>query len=92
MECKDKIAYIILGCLNGEYDINDFCDLYIKYYEELDEEYLSGYSQEWLRNLWEMCGRFSEFEEDFRLYPNVYFSENDIKEYLKKFSVSIFEK
>ena len=41
MECKDKISYIIFGYLNDEYEINDFCDLYLEYYEELDTENLS---------------------------------------------------
>ena len=41
MECKDKISYIIFGYLNDKYEINDFCDLYLEYYEELDSENLS---------------------------------------------------
>lgn len=40
MKCKDKISYIIFGYLNDEYEINDFCDLYLEYYEEFDTENL----------------------------------------------------
>lgn len=47
MDCKDKIAYIILGYLNGEYEINDFCDLFEEYYEEFDEEELPESSRDW---------------------------------------------
>ena len=64
MECKDKISYIIFGYLNDEYEINDFCNLYLEYYEELDTENLYLPVIWRLRTLCEMCGRFSDFPED----------------------------
>ena len=90
MDCKDKITYIILGYLNGEYNIKDFCNLYEEYYEELDTDKLSVSSRIWFQNLWEMCSRFSDFKEDVALYPGVYFTEDEIRRYMQKFSVDKF--
>ena len=91
MDIKDKISYIILGYLNNEYEINDFCELLIDYYEELNEESLSPSSMLWLRTLWEMCIRFSNYEEDLRLYSGVYYTEQDIREYLQNFSLDMMK-
>ena len=90
MDCKDKITYIILGYLNGEYNIKDFCNLYEEYYEGLDTDKLPVSSRIWFQNLWEMCSRFSDFKEDVTLYPGVYFTEDEIRRYMQKFSVDKF--
>ena len=90
MDCKDKITYIISGYLNGEYNIKDFWNLYEEYYEELDTDKLSVSSKIWFQNLWEMCSRFSDFKEDVALYPGVYFTEDEIRRYMQKFSVDKF--
>lgn len=90
MDCKDKITYIISGYLNDEYNIKNFCDLYEEYYEELDADKLPVSSRTWFKNLWEMCSRFSDIEEDLRLYPSVYFTEDEIRRYMQKFSVDKF--
>lgn len=90
MDCKDKITYIILGYLNDEYNIKNFCDLYEEYYEELDTDKLPVSSRIWFKNLWEMCSRFSDIEEDLTLYPGVYFTEDEIRRYMQKFSIDKF--
>ena len=91
MECKDKISYIIFGYLNEEYEINDFCNLYLEYYEELDTENLYLPVIWRLRTLCEMCGRFSDFPEDLEMYPGVYYTEKEIKEYMETFPLNIWE-
>lgn len=89
MTSKEKLIYLITKYKEGKYSTSDFCDLFVKYHRDMsDEETLSEFSEKWLNDLSEICARFSESPEDLSI-PNVYFSENDIKEYLISFSLHL---
>ncbi len=89
MKSKEKLIYLITKYKEGKYATSDFCDLFVKYHREMaDEETLSEFSEKWIKDLAEICCRFSEAPEDFAI-PNVYFSEKDITEYLKSYSIQL---
>ena len=62
-------------------DIELFCDEFYKMYD-LESQYCATNKAEEqaLKELDMMAGRFSEFDEDFKKAPNVFFKEGEIRQ------------
>ncbi len=86
MTSKEKLIYLIKNYNNSNYTTSDFCDLFAVCLRDMEDEKLSDFSEKWLGNLSDMCYRFSDSQEDLSI-SNVYYSEKEIKEYTKDFSV-----
>ncbi len=85
MNTIEKFTYLILEYNKNNYTTRDFCELFEWYYRDLDIPNLSAFSENWLKDLDELCGRFSEYPEDLEI-PNVFVDEKTIKAYTKNFS------
>ena len=77
---REQLWYLIDGLIKDSYDIQSFCSEFTRIYDlETDYEVLSADENREFGDLCEIAGRFSNDTEDLKR-PNVYFSENDIKQ------------
>lgn len=80
MTDREQLWHLIDGLGNAKYDISTFCDEFTRIYDlEVDYDTLSVKENEEFGELCVMAGRFSDDEEDLKI-PNVYFSEQSIRE------------
>ena len=86
MQQNEGLYYLIAGFLSDWCDIELFCDEFYKMYD-LESQYCATNKAEEqaLKELDMMAGRFSEFDEDFKKAPNVFFKEGEIRQRQKKF-------
>ncbi len=85
---KERIYWYIDLLLKGEIDCSSFADsfyraynLRLSFYEE-EEVYsdLSELEEFEFSKLGQIVSRYSPFQEDHKLYPGVYYTEEDVKE------------
>ncbi len=88
MTDKENITYLIENYNQGHYDTFIFCDLFYQYYKNMDIEELSTFSQKWLEELSEICGRYSDSPEDFAIFSNVYYDQKAVKKHTIQFQKS----
>lgn len=79
MTKKEQLYFLLNGLDNGEIEINNFTNQFMKIFDlEIDYDELSKEEYTILGNVSDMT-RFSDSEEDLKL-PNVYYSEKQIRE------------
>ena len=80
MNKKQQLYYLIQKYLNGEYDTKTFCSEYYNVYVHMDDksDIFSNNEEKVFRNLLDVVGRFSEFEEEIINNPNMFYSEEEI--------------
>ena len=78
---KRTIYYLIIEYLPGKIDESTFCnefhcsyDLELNYNDLTDEEYKA------FHELGDVSGRFSEYEEDFKKFPGVFFTRKELRQ------------
>ena len=78
---KRIIYYLIFEYLSGKIDESTFCgefhfsyDLELNYNELTDEEYKA------FHELVEVSGRFSEYKEDFKKFPGIYYTREELRQ------------
>ncbi|WP_420214901.1 hypothetical protein [Listeria monocytogenes] len=80
MTKKEQLYFLLNGLDNGEIEINNFTNQFMKIFDlEIDYDELSKEEYTILGNVSDMATRFSDSEEDLKL-PNVYYSEKQIRE------------
>ncbi|TRW21914.1 hypothetical protein FL857_11970 [Criibacterium bergeronii] len=80
---RESLWYLINGLLNGSYSINVFCNEFTRIYDlEVDYDELSPEENYEFGKLSEMTARFSDDEEELKI-PNMYYSENEIRNKVK---------
>jgi len=81
MQQNEELYYLIAGFLSDWCDIELFCDEFYKMYD-LESQYCATNKAEEqaLKELDMMASRFSEFDEDFKKAPNVFFKEGEIRQ------------
>ena len=81
MQQNEELYYLIAGFIYDWCDIELFCDEFYKMYD-LESQYCATNKAEEqaLKELDMMTGRFSEFDEDFKKAPNVFFKEGEIRQ------------
>ncbi|EAD1191977.1 TPA: hypothetical protein IQC28_002266 [Listeria monocytogenes] len=80
MTKKEQLYFLLNGLDNGEIEINNFINQFIKIFDlEIDYDELSKDEYTILGNVSDMAARFSDSEEDLKL-PNVYYSEKQVRE------------
>ena len=85
MTDRQKLWMLIESLIKGKIGITDFCDDFVVAYNlKTDYDELSEEEHLAFRKLNTTAARFTEFEEDLVKYPNVYYSENDVREEAKK--------
>lgn len=85
MTDRQKLWMLIQNLIKGKIKIADFCnDFVIAYNLETNYDELSEEEHLAFHELNTTAARFSEFEEDFVKYPNVYYSEDDVRAEAKK--------
>jgi hypothetical protein len=81
-ERKDKrrIYQLIDMYLAEKIDEATFCSDFIPSYDlELDYDTLTDEEHQALSELGKIASRFSEFEEDIKKYPGIYYTKNELK-------------
>ncbi|EAE5174441.1 hypothetical protein [Listeria monocytogenes] len=80
MTKKEQLYFLLNGLDNGEIEINNFTNQFMKIFDlEIDYDELSKEEYTILGNVSDMVARFSDSVEDLKL-PNVYYSEKQIRE------------
>lgn len=80
MTDKEKLYYLLNNFQNGGIDTNTFTDQFMKIFDlEIDYDELSNKEYTIFGKVSDMAARFSDSIEDLKL-PNVYFSENQIRD------------
>jgi hypothetical protein len=84
MSPKENIYYLLREYINGNYEMEIFCDEYTQTFDiELDYNTLNEEEYKLLAELSVFTGRFSPFEEDLKI-PNVYFSQEQVMRKIKE--------
>lgn len=74
MEEKQQLYYLLKGLINHNYDIQTFCEEFLRIYDlELDYDTLSKVEEKLLGEICIMSGRFSDNAEELKI-PNMYYS------------------
>ena len=77
---KRHIYYLIDMYLSDKIEESTFCDeFYYSYDLELDRSTLTEEERKAFFELGEVAGRFSEFIEDHKKYPGVYYSKDELR-------------
>ena len=80
---KERLYWLINNFLNDKISAKEFCDeFYASYDLEIDFDTLTELEKVIFAELGNTTGRFSEYEEDIKKYPNTYFSRNQLKNQL----------
>lgn len=77
---KRRLYWLLDQYLSGNIDARTFCNEY--YYcqaLELDRNTLTKSEEKAFSELATVVGRFSEFEEDLKNYPKVYYTEEELR-------------
>jgi len=78
---KRRIYWLIDKYLSGDIDEPTFCDeFHCTYVLEIDRNSLTKEECKVFQELGEIAGRFSEFEEDIKKYPGVYYTKEELKQ------------
>jgi hypothetical protein len=73
------IYHLIDAYLSGDIDESKFCSEFHRSYDlELDYDTLSEGEYKAFSELGKVAGRFSEFEDDHKKYPGVYYTRRDL--------------
>ena len=92
MNPKARLMYLLKHFYMENYDIIDFTNEFHRIYTfEVDYSELSENERQLLSELYSIVGRFTEFEEDLKMYPNAYFSKDDVKEKATEVYLSLKE-
>lgn len=86
MTKREELYWLLEAYMRGEYDEKLFCDVFtsIFYPDTSLIKFKSKSEYTILKNLAEMCSRFSQYEEDFKNCPNAFYNEKDIRLTIKK--------
>lgn len=85
MKKREQLWKLIYDLIKDQIDIITFCRDFTRIYDlEIDYDELSEEEEAVFDELCTTTARFTEFEEDLIKYPNVYYSENDVREEAKK--------
>lgn len=91
MNPMETMIYLLTEYNKGNYTTSDFCDLFEEHYRDVELLPLSKKAEDWLEGLDELCGRFSEYPEDHRIYPGIYYTDEDIRTHMKDFSPDMLD-
>jgi hypothetical protein len=84
MNIKEKLYYLIIHYMLGEYDAQTYSDEFSNIFCHCDlaeiEKYLTKNEQELFGEIERIASRVSCIEDDIIKNPGVYFTEKDIKE------------
>ncbi len=86
MKIKEQLYYLIKEYRKGNYTTNIFCDQFTEIYcNERNEANLSMLENKEFERLNEVTSRYSMYEEDLKMYPGVYFTEEDVQNKVEEF-------
>ena len=89
MNEKQQLWYLINGLLDGSYEIKIFCSEFSRIYDlEVDYDELSQQENIEFGDLCDMCSRFSDSADELQI-PNMYFSEEQVRNKVKYISDKI---
>lgn len=82
---KKRLYLLIDQYLLGKINARAFCDEYYYCHDlELERDSLTDLEETTFSELGKVASRFSEFEEDLKKYPAVYFAEAQLKQKIKE--------
>lgn len=80
MNIKEQLYYLIREYLKENYTTNIFCEQFTNIYcQERHRANLSKLEDMEFDNLNDVTSRYSEFDEDIKMYPGVYFTDEDVR-------------
>lgn len=81
MTKKQQLYYLIEEFVKGNYSVKSFCQAYENtFYPDFPKKELTSEELSKFEFLGSIVSRFSPFDEDVKLYPNTYFTEEYVKE------------
>ena len=79
MTKKEELYYLLNAFKNGKYDVITFCDVFDSvFYPDVPVDELSAFELKKFEDLAKIVVRFSQYEEDHKLCPNAYFTEEEV--------------
>lgn len=89
MTHKEELWYLINGLLKGSYEIKTFCSEFTRIYNfEVNYDELNNYEKKEFSDLSDMAGRFSDDEDELKIY-NLYFNKNAIIDKARKIAENL---
>ncbi len=83
---KKRLYWLVNQFLSEKINARFFCDEYYYSYDlEIDDGDLTKLEREIFQELSVIVGRFSEFEDDIKKYPDTYITEGQLKENVQTF-------
>ncbi|MCL2284977.1 MAG: hypothetical protein FWC32_01270 [Firmicutes bacterium] len=80
MTKKQQLYYLLEAFQRGEYDIATFCDVfYTIFYPDIPSDELTTSELSAFEALGRIVARFSPYEEDIKLHPNAFYTEDGVK-------------
>jgi len=80
MSIKEQLYYLLREYRKGNYSTPIFCEQFtVIYCHQRHEAELNKREEELFENLNEVTSRYSEFDDDIKMYPGVYKTEHDVK-------------
>ena len=94
MTKREELVCLLKMYKEGRYDISDFCDelTRILYYESGGINELDSCEQKYFNALGCVAERHSPYEEDHKLYPKVYRTDNEVKEAIERVYAKLIAK
>lgn len=86
MTKHEELYWLLEAYMRGEYDEKLFCDVFtsIFYPNTSLIKFKSKSEYTILKNLAEVCSRFSPYEEDFKNCKNAFYNEKHVRVNIKK--------
>ena len=80
MTKKQQLYYLLEAFNRKEYDVKTFCSAFEEvFYPDVPKEELTEFELSKFEDLAKIVVRFSPFEDEIKKLPNVYYSEEDVK-------------
>lgn len=80
MNIKEQLYYLIREYLKENYTTTIFCEQFTNIYcQERHKANFSKLEDVEFDSLNDVTSRYSEFDDDIKMYPGVYFSDKDVR-------------
>ena len=87
MTKREQLYYLLEAFKRGEYDIPTFCEAYEDvFYPDIPYDELTHSEVAVFKALGEIVARFSRYENDFKAYPKVYRTAEEVETAIQKAS------
>ena len=80
MDKRQQLYYLLNGFVKGSYDIVSFCKAFEEiFYPDIPQGELTLFELKRFEALGDIVVRFSPFDEDLKMYPDIYKSGKEVE-------------